>query len=134
MNAGPSSDRQGGEYHPGNDLDPRHEAVERLLGRAPMPEPDAWFAARTLARCRSEKQEAVSLTRIWRWALGGGLGICLAVSLLVVQVSQVAPDDQTQNADQQKNVQEAFEIMASNDNSDNDSSSASTTSWQDSSH
>jgi hypothetical protein len=56
------------------------------------------------------------------------------VSLLVVQVSQVAPDDQTQNADQQKNVQEAFEIMASNDNSDNDSSSASTTSWQDSSH
>ena len=132
MNAGPSSDHQGGEFHPGNDLDPRHEAVWRLLGRAPMPEPDAWFAARTLARCRSEKQEAVSLTRIWRWALGGGLGICLAVSLLVVQVSQVAPDDQTQNADQQKNVQEAFEIMASNDNSDNDTSSSST-SWQDSS-
>jgi len=127
MNAGPSSDRQGGEYHPGNDLDPRHEAVERLLGRAPMPEPDAWFAARTLARCRSEKQEAVSLTRIWRWALGGGLGICLAMSLLVTQVTP----DQTQNVDQQKNVQEAFEIMASNDNSDNDTSS---TSWQDSSH
>ena len=124
MNAGPFSDRPDRD-----DLDPRHEAVERLLGRAPMAEPDAWFTARTLARCRSEKQETVSLTRVWRWALGGGLGICLAVSLLV---TQVAPE-QTQNVDQQKSVQEAFEIMASNDNSDNDTS-ASTTSWQDSSH
>ena len=132
MNAGPSSDRPHGNE--GNDLDPRHEAVERLLDRAPMPEPDAWFAARTLARCRSEKQETVSLTRVWRWALGGGLGICLAVSLLVVQVAQVAPVAPTQNADQQKSVQEAFEIMASSDNSDNDTTSSSpTTSWQDSS-
>ena len=131
MNAGPSSDRPHGNE--GNDLDPRHEAVERLLGRAPMPEPDAWFAARTLARCRSEKQETVSLTRIWRWALGSGLGLCLAVSLLVVQVKQVAPV-QAPNADQQKSVQEAFEIMASSDNSDNDTTSSSpTTSWQDSS-
>jgi len=39
---------------------------------------------------------------------------------------------QTQDADQQKNVQEAFEIMASSDNSDTDSS-ASSASWQDSS-
>jgi len=98
-----------------------------------MPEPDAWFAARTLARCRSEKQETVSLTRVWRWALGSGLGLCLAVSLLVVQVKQVAPV-QAPNADQQKSVQEAFEIMASSDNSDNDTTSSSpTTSWQDSS-
>jgi len=134
MNAGPSSDRQGGEYHPGNDLDPRHEAVERLLGRAPMPEPDAWFTARTLARCRSEKQETVSFARIWRWALGSGLGICLAVSLLVVQVKPVAPV-QSQNVDPQRNVQEAFEIMASSDNSDSDSSTSTSasTSWQDSS-
>ena len=131
MNAGPSSDRPHGNE--GNDLDPRHEAVERLLDRAPMPEPDAWFAARTLARCRSEKQETVSLTRVWRWALGSGLGLCLAVSLLVVQVKQVAPV-QAPNADQQKSVQEAFEIMASSDNSDNDTTSSSpTTSWQDSS-
>jgi hypothetical protein len=127
MNAGPSSDRS-----ENSDLDPRHEEVWRLLGRAPMPEPDAWFAARTLARCRSEKQEAVSLTRVWRWALGGGLGICLAVTLLVAQVSQVAPAP-AQNADQQKNVQEAFEIMASSDNSDTDTS-ATSASWQDSSH
>ena len=127
MNAGPHSD-----LPQGNDLDPRHEAVERLLGRAPMPEPDAWFTARTMARCRSEKQEAVFLTRIWRRVLGGGLGICLAVTLVVAQVTQVAPV-QTQGVDQQKNVQEAFEIMASSDNSDTDSQ-ASSTSWQDSSH
>jgi hypothetical protein len=126
MNAGPSSD-----LPQGSDLDPRHEAVWRLLERAPMPEPDAWFAARTLARCRSEKESAVSFGRIWRWALGGGLGICLAVSLLVTQVTHVAPA-QPQNSDQQKSVQEAFEIMASVDNSDTDSSAAST-SWQDSS-
>jgi hypothetical protein len=109
MKAGPSSD-----LPQGSDLDPRHEAVWRLLGRTPMAEPDAWFAARTLARCRSEKQTGLSFGRVWRWALGGGLGI------------------QTPSADQQKNVQEAFEIMASIDNSDTDSS-ASSTSWQDSS-
>ena len=130
MNAGPSSDRPEKD-----DLDPRHEAVERLLARAPMPEPDAWFAARTLARCRSEKLETVSLTRVWRWVLGSGLGVCLAVGLLVVQVKQVAAPVTAPSADQQKSVQEAFEIMASSDNSDNDatSPSASSTSWQDSS-
>jgi hypothetical protein len=126
MKAGNSSD-----LPQGSDLDPRHEAVWRLLGRAPMAEPDAWFAARTLARCRSEKKAEISLGRIWRWALGGGLGVCLAVSLLVTQVTHVAPV-QSQNVDQQKNVQEAFEIMASIDNSDTDSA-ATSTSWQDSS-
>ena len=125
MNAGPSSD-----LPQGSDLDPRHEAVWRLLDRAPLPEPDAWFAARTLARCRTEKRAAMSLARVWRWALGGGLGICLAVSLMVAQVTQVAPV-QAEKVDQQKNVQEAFEIMASVDNSDTDS--AAPTSWQDTS-
>jgi hypothetical protein len=127
MNAGPSSD-----LPQGSDLDPRHEAVWRLLNRAPMPQPDAWFAARALARCRSEKQTAVSFGRIWRWALGGGLGVCLAVTLLVTQVAQVSPV-QKPNVDQQKSVQEAFEIMASIDNSDTDSSVSSSTSWQDTS-
>jgi len=123
MNAGPTS-----EFPPGDDLDPRHESVWRVLGRAPLPEPDAWFAARTLARCRSEKQAPLSLTRVWRWALGGGLGVCLAVSLLVTQVSQVQSD----KVDQHKNVQEAFEIVASMNNADTDSS-ASASSWEDSS-
>jgi hypothetical protein len=126
MNAGPSS-----SFPHRDDVDVRHEAVWRLLERAPMPQPDAWFGARTLARCRADRQESVSLARVWRWVLGGGLGVCLAVGLMVAQVGQVAPV-QTQEADQQKNVQEAFEIIASSDNSDSDAS-ASSTSWQDSS-
>jgi hypothetical protein len=126
MNAGPSSD-----FPNGKDVDPRHEAVWGLLERAPMPQPDAWFTARTLARCRTDRRETISLARVWRWALGGGLGICLAIGLLIAQVGQSTPVP-TQEAVQQKNVQEAFEIMASSDNSDTDSS-ASSSSWQDSS-
>jgi len=126
MNAGPSS-----SFPNRDEVDVRHEAVWRFLERAPMPQPDAWFAARTLARCRTDRQEKISFTRIWRWALGGGLGVCLAIGLMVAQVGPVA-QVQTQDADQQKNVQEAFEIMASSDNSDTDSS-ASSASWQDSS-
>ena len=123
MNAGPASD-----FPQGDDLDPRHEAVWRVLGRAPLPEPDAWFAARTLARCRSDKQAALSLGRVWRWALGGGLGICLSVTLLFAQVSQVP----SEKVDQHQNVQEAFEIVASMNNPDTDSST-SASSWEDSS-
>jgi hypothetical protein len=121
MNAGPSRD-----FPTGDELDPRDDALERLLDRAPLPEPDAWFAARTLALCRSEKQSAQALARIWRWALGGGLGICLAVSLLM---TQIAPFENPK-VDQHQNVQEAFEIVASMDNSDTESS-ATSTSWQD---
>jgi len=107
----------------------------RALGRAPLPEPDGWFAARTLARCRNEALAAdsggtVSLARVWRWALGGGVAICMALTLAVTQqVGQV----HTATVDNQKNVHEAFEIIASIDNnssSDSDSSSSST--WQDS--
>ena len=62
----------------------------RALGRAPLPEPDGWFAARTLARCRNEALAAdsggtVSLARVWRWALGGGVAICMALTLAVTQ-------------------------------------------------
>ena len=122
MNAGPSSD------HPqGNDLDPRHEELWRLLGRAPMPEPGPWFATHALARCRVEKRAAESLARMWRWALGGGLGVCLAMTLVVAQFHPQKAEPRS-NA----NVQEAFEIMASIDNSDTDSS-ASSSSWQDTS-
>ena len=62
---------------------PDEDALDRLLARAPMPEPDAWFTARTLARCRNEGLNAAPnaffLARFWRWALGGGLGACLAL-------------------------------------------------------
>jgi hypothetical protein len=99
-----------------------------LLGRAPRPEPDGWFATRTLARCRHEGLDdangatRVRLAHIWRWVLGGGMAVAMAVGLMVAQVN-------SQKEDQQKNVQEAFEIVASVD-TDSDSSSSP---WQDSS-
>jgi hypothetical protein len=100
-----------------------------LLGRAPRPEPDGWFAARALARCCHEGPggDAVvvgysRLAQVWRWALGGGLAVSMAVAFVVTQIN-------SEKVDNQKNVQEAFEIMASID-TDSDSSSSS---WQDSS-
>jgi len=111
-----------------------NDPVWRLLARAPRPEPDAWFAARTLARCRHEGLGAesgvgalVRLGRVWRWALGGGLALSMALVLVVTQINSAKVD----GADNQKNVQDAFEIMASID-TDSDSSSSSS-SWQDSS-
>jgi len=107
-----------------------NDPVWRLLGESPRPEPDAWFTVRTLARCRlagvGAESGARSFGAIWRWALGGGLGACFAVMLLFMQVPSTTPVP-----DQQKNVQEAFEVVASLDSSDSDSSS--TSSWQDSS-
>jgi hypothetical protein len=104
-----------------------NDPVWRLLARAPMAEPDAWFATRTLARCRQAKRGVewgiISFARMWRWALGGGLAILMAVALAVTQVH-------SHKADKQKNVQEAFKILASIDN-DSESSSSS---WQDSSY
>jgi hypothetical protein len=109
------------------------DPVWRLLGRAPLPEPDGWFAARTVARCRNEKLALesagmVSLASVWRWVLGGGAAICMALALAVTQQVQ----NQAPKADDQKGVQEAFQIIASIDNTDSESSSSSTT-WQDSS-
>jgi hypothetical protein len=60
---------------------------------------------------------------MWRWALGGGLAFSMASALVVTQIH-------AEKADKQKNVQEAFEIMAS---IDTDSDSSSSSSWQDSS-
>lgn len=129
MKAGPPNDSPQNRRRDDDHLD---DQVWRLLAQAPRPEPDAWFAARTLARCRNEDlggetngiPSILKLTRVWRWALGGGLALSMATALVVTQI-------QSEKVDQQKNVQEAFEIMASID-SDSDSSSSST-SWQDSS-
>jgi hypothetical protein len=55
----------------------------------------------------------------------------MAVALVVTQMIQ-ATQIQADTAAKQKNVQEAFEIMASID-TDSDSSSPPSTSWQDSS-
>jgi len=113
--------------------DPRlddHDPVWQLLARAPRPEPDGWFAARTLARCRDAGRRMgkgwAPIGRVWRWALGGGFGVCLTAFLVV---TQIRPNPA--GVDDQKSVQEAFEIVA-NVGSDSDSSSSSST-WQDSS-
>ena len=113
-----------------------NDPVWALLARAPRPQPDGWFTARTLARCRASgpvKAAGFVLGGMWRWALGGGLSLCLAVLLLAPQIHS-GPTA----ADKQKNVQEAFAIMASLDTSDDDSSTAASASsaapsslWQD---
>ena len=123
MKVGPNNDPEQDMRREEND------PLWRLLAQSPRPEPDPWFAARTIARCRGEVQ-AISqgwlppLAQIWRWALGGGLAVSLALVLMASQL-------QTEKVPQQPKVQEAFEIMAS---IDTDSDSSSTTSWQDSSY
>ena len=104
-----------------------NDPVWRLLGHAPRPEPEAWFAARTLARCRREGRGVISFTgfvRVWRWALSGGLGLGLALMFLVAQI-------QSEKIDKQKKVQEAFEIMASVDTDSDSTSTLPSSSWQD---
>jgi len=118
------------------DLD-ENDPVWQLLGESPRPEPDAWFATRTLARCREtglalEARAIFFGSALWRWALGGGLGVCLAVFLLVPQkqAASIAPADQ-------KKVQDAFAVLASispsDADADADSTSTTSSSWQDSS-
>jgi hypothetical protein len=99
-----------------------NDPVWRLLGKSSLPEPDGWFAARTLARCRNEGVSTHWPLQVWRWAVGGGLAVCLAIALVFSQVH-------SEKVDQQKDVQDAFEIMASID-TDQDSSSSP---WQDTS-
>jgi len=128
MKAGSFNDRP--QNNRGDEFELENDPLWNLLAQAPRPEPDAWFAARTMARCRNEglggETSGVTslsrLARMWRWALGGGLALSMALVLVVTQI-------QSEKVDKQKNVQEAFEIMASMD-SDSDSSSSS---WQDSS-
>jgi len=116
-----------------------NDPVWRLLGESPRPEPDAWFTVRALARCRemsqaAEAQARTSLSGLWRWVLGGGLSVCLAIFLMVPRTGPT----QSTPADHQAKVQQAFAIMASIDtsnssDSDSDSDSSSSSTWQDSS-
>jgi hypothetical protein len=107
-----------------------NDPVWRLLERAPMRQPDAWFAARTLARCRQGglRMESgwAAFGQIWRWALGGGMGISLAVALAATQIRSESATHL-----QQKKVQEAFAIVASLGTDPDSSSTPSTSSWQD---
>lgn len=101
------------------------DPVWHMLVESPLPEPDAWFAVRTLARCRyagaSVEPRDYFLGGVWRWTLGGGLGICVAVALMLAQIPAVSP-----SAQKQQKVQEAFEVMANLDSPDADTSYAST--------
>ncbi len=118
--------------HPDDSQLDSNDPVWRLLAHSPMPQPDAWFTVRTLARCRQaglgmEKAHA-SFGQAWRWVFGSGIGLCLAISLLVAQIHS-----ESAMHSKQKKVQEAFEIVASL-GSDSDSSLNNTTSsWQDTS-
>jgi anti-sigma-K factor RskA len=112
-----------------------NDPVWRLLARAPRPEPEAWFAARTLARCRSEGVETGAnawaqlprFAQMWRWALSGGVAVFMMMAFAATQIHS-----HSKMVAKQQTVQQAFEIMASFD-TDSDSSSSSSTSWQDSS-
>ena len=119
------------DHSPEPSLD-NNDPVWRLLAQAPRPEPDAWFTVRTLARCRyeglTEESSRVSFRRIWRWALGGGLAVCLALGLFNAQIHSNSSTPQ-----KEYDVQEAFAVMASLDTDSDSSSSTSNSTWQDSS-
>jgi hypothetical protein len=118
--------------HPDDSQLDRNDPVWRLLGHAPMREPDAWFVSRTLARCRyarlSTEPGWAAFGQIWRWALGGGVGVSLAIALVATQIRSEAVTHV-----QQKNVQAAFEIVASLGTDSDSSSTTGPSSWQDSS-
>jgi hypothetical protein len=118
-----------------DDRDARAEATDpvwHLLGRSPLPEPDAWFTIRAMAQCRHAGRAAAangwSLAHVWRWALGTGCALSLAI-FLAVRIHHI----EVKAISKQKNVQEAFEIMASMPDSDSSTVPASP-SWQDSSY
>ncbi len=103
-----------------------NDPVWRLLGRAPLPRPDGWFTVRTLARCRALKRQGWG---VWRWALGLGLGLAVA-AVAAVAVTRVQDE---QVVAKQKNVQEAFDIVASLGTDADSSPDSAPTSWEDSS-
>jgi hypothetical protein len=115
-----------------HDDDLRSEQADplwRLLGDSPLPEPEPWFTARTLARCRRERPAVVArMFRLWRWALGGGLAM-MAALFVTFHAGSPAP---VSDGPSQESVQAAFEVMATMD-TDSTSSSNDQLSWQDNS-
>jgi hypothetical protein len=100
------------------------DPLDRLLLRAPLAQPDGWFTARTVARCRysepSRNNRFLAWTHFWpRWAIGGVFGLFLCAFTL-----QQVHHSQKIHSHKQKNLQEAFEIVASM-GTDSDMSTAS---------
>ena len=57
------------------------EDLERLLAKASPPKAPAWFAAKTLARLRQEREEdqkTVSVWMKWRWVWAAGTAAVVA--------------------------------------------------------
>jgi hypothetical protein len=105
------------------------DLLDQVLGASPLQEPDAWFTARTLARCRTSRPESrgasFTLGRFWaRWAVAGLFVLC-AGGLGFQQAHRI----HTLHVHHQHRVQEAFEVMATM-GKDKDSTD---TSWPDSS-
>jgi len=107
-------------------LDPTPDPLDRLLGLSPLPQPDPWFTARTMARCRlsdpaSDRVSFFRTMNFWgRFALpclfvlfAGGITLQQAHRIHTLKVHH-----------RQDKVREAFEVMATMDK-DSDSS------WQD---
>jgi hypothetical protein len=109
-------------------FDPSSDPLDRLLGLSPLPRPDPWFAARTMARCRlSPPVERFSFLRsihFWSRWVPVSVFVLFAAGLSLQQFHRMHT---LAVHHQQAQVQEAFEAMASMDD-DSD-----TTSWQDSS-
>jgi hypothetical protein len=105
------------------------DPLDRLLDLSPLPQPDPWFTARTMARCRlSQPADRLGFfrsLRFWsRWALPG-LCVLFVAGLSLQQAHRIHT---LAIHHQQAEVQEAFEAIASMD-TDSDTSS----SWLDSS-
>jgi hypothetical protein len=87
------------------------DPLDRLLGAAPMLEPDAWFTVRTLARCRASAPDvhaALPWSRLWRhWTVAG------VFALFVIGIgAQQVNRNLTLKRHHRHSVQEAFEVMA----------------------
>src|ERR1700761_2069147 len=108
-------------------LDPTPDPLDRLLGRAPLQQPDAWFTARTMARCRmSEPPGRVSYFRTMRFWGRFALPCLFLLFAAGLSLQQAHRIHTLKVHHRQDWVREAFEVMA-HMNKDSD------TSWQDSS-
>lgn len=87
-------------------MNEENDPVWKLIERSPLPAPDGWFAARTLARCRREQ----AIPRTWRllprWILAGAGAFLLLTGTTVMWMRQ-----QSARQDQAKTY-EALEYLA----------------------
>jgi hypothetical protein len=88
----------------------KNDPLWNLLGKSPLPQPEPWFAARTLARLRRELDRSYAWSRLFRWALGGAVA-----GLIVCAVTWNLED---KSALQTIQLQAALEQVADNNGDD----------------